>query len=180
MMSRFSALTSSSKKNNSEKIGESYERDSARLQRTNPAARSNPHDRYAGSFAPNPAFIKFIRFFLYAITSMSALATAGVGLGVAHYYNTHKPVVVPSWGSLIACIVFGIATPGVLFGMFLVTPKLFRHGGVGASLNQTRYVLIESKSCSLTKLTFVKSQIGVGDAVQSLGHLDFRFYRSRL
>jgi hypothetical protein len=78
----------------------------------------------------------------YSLTSLSALATAGLGLGVVHYYNTHRPVVYPAWGSLIAVIVFGIGTPGVLFGLFLVTPRLFRHGGVAGILNQTRIELV--------------------------------------
>lgn len=142
MLSRFSR-GSSRADNNNEKLGYAYEQDSARLQRATPISRTAASsNRYIGSFAPNPSFIRFVRFFLYSLTSMSALAMAGVGLGVAHYYNTHRPVVYPSWGSLIACIVFGIGTPGVLFGLFLVTPHLFRHGGVGALLNQTRIELV--------------------------------------
>lgn len=78
----------------------------------------------------------------YALTSLAGLATSGVGLAVVQYYNSHGPVIKPSWGSLIAVIVFGIATPGILFGMFLVTPRLFRAGGVGAILNQTRMELV--------------------------------------
>lgn len=74
----------------------------------------------------------------YSVTSLSALAFAGVGLSVVQYYNTHGPVIKPAWGSLIAGIVIGIGTPGAMFGLFFVTPHLFRHGGVGAILNQTR------------------------------------------
>ncbi|KAI5479995.1 hypothetical protein MNV49_002285 [Pseudohyphozyma bogoriensis] len=98
--------------------------------------------RYIGSFAPNPLVLNVIRFFLYGLTSLSALATAAVGLAVVAYYNSHGPVIKPSWGSLIAVIVFGIGTPGVLFGLFFVTPFLFRPGTVGAILNQTRIELI--------------------------------------
>ncbi|KAM0751213.1 hypothetical protein T439DRAFT_347773 [Meredithblackwellia eburnea MCA 4105] len=98
--------------------------------------------RYVGSFAPNPVFLKGLRFFLYLLTSLSALTTAGLGIGVINYWVTHKPSIVPSWGSLIACVVFGLGTPFVLFGLFFVTPRLFRHGGVGAILNQTRMELL--------------------------------------
>lgn len=80
--------------------------------------------------------------FRYTITSLSALATAGVGISVVAYYNSHQPAIRPSWGSLVAVIVFGIITPGILFGLFIVTPRLFRHGGVGAILNQTRIELL--------------------------------------
>jgi hypothetical protein len=75
------------------------------------------------------------------VTSLSALATAGVGIAVVQYYNTHGPVIKPSWGSLIACIVFGIGTPGVLHGTMLFTPFLFRHGSVLGIINQTRMEL---------------------------------------
>lgn len=93
-------------------------------------------------FAPSPTFLRLLRFTLYALTSLSALATAGVGLSVIHYYNSHQPAIDPAWGSLIAVCIFGIGTPGVLFGLFLVTPRLFRHGGVGAILNQVRLELV--------------------------------------
>lgn len=127
-------------RSDNEKAG-AYERDNSRLvQSSSQAARS--HETGNGAFAPNPAFIRLLRFVLYSLTSLSALATAGLGLGVAHYYNTHRPVVYPAWGSLIAVIVFGIGTPGVLFGLFLVTPRLFRHGGVAGILNQVRIELV--------------------------------------
>lgn len=124
--------------------GQAYAQDRTRLTKAAPVVASggSPHQRYIGSFAPNPSFIRFLRFFLYSLTSLSALAMAGVGLGVVQYYNSHKPSIDPAWGSLIACIIFGIGTPGVLFGLFLVTPHLFRHGGVGALLNQTRIELV--------------------------------------
>ncbi|ORY83509.1 hypothetical protein BCR35DRAFT_351976 [Leucosporidium creatinivorum] len=98
-------------------------------------------ERTIGNYAPHPAVLRTLRFLMYGVTSLSALATAGLGIAVVQYYNTHGPVVKPSWGSLIACIVFGIGTPGVLFGMMLFTPFLFRHGTVLGIINQTRMEL---------------------------------------
>ena len=63
-------------------------------------------------------------------------------IAVVYYYNHVGPVIKPAWGSLIACIVFGILTPGVLFGTLLVTPRLFRSGSVPDIVNQTRMELL--------------------------------------
>jgi hypothetical protein len=136
----------SRKKQDDEKVGYNYENDSARLTKAaplSPRISSNvTQQRYLGSFAPNPSFIRLLRFLLYTLTSGAALATAGFGIGVLQYYNSRQPSIAPAWGSLIAAVIFGIGTPGVLFGLFLVTPRLFRHGGVGAILNQTRIELL--------------------------------------
>jgi len=70
------------------------------------------------------------------------LATAGMCIAVVYYYNHVGPVIKPAWGSLIAVIVFGILTPGVLFGTLLVTPRLFRSGSVPDIVNQTRMELL--------------------------------------
>lgn len=144
-MSRFFGKTNRNN-NDSEKLS-AYESDTTRLTKsyTGGVGRDSNNkttQRYIGSFAPNPSFIRLLRFFLYTLTSAVALTTAGFGIGVVHYYNSHKPSVDPAWGSLIAVIVFSFMTPGVLFGLFLVTPRLFRHGGVGALLNQTRIELV--------------------------------------
>lgn len=48
----------------------------------------------------------------------------------------------PAWGSLIADIVFGLATPFILFGTMLVTPRLFRPGSFLDIINQTRTELL--------------------------------------
>ncbi|KAL8287209.1 hypothetical protein RQP46_003661 [Phenoliferia psychrophenolica] len=130
-----------------------YERDATRPDRpSNLVKRSSATSpgQHVGSFAPNPAFIRALRFLLYSLTSMSAYASAGVGLAVVHYYNTHGPVIKPSWGSLIAMIAIALGTPSVMFGLYFVTPRLFRHGGVGALLNQTRLELLMLFSLSGT------------------------------
>ncbi|GAA6062860.1 hypothetical protein JCM10212_006113 [Sporobolomyces blumeae] len=100
-------------------------------------------DRHAvGHWAPHPGLIRSLRGLLYLVTSGAALATAGMCIAVVYYYNTHGPVIKPAWGSLIAVIVFGILTPGVLFGTLLVTPRLFRTGSVPDIVNQTRTELL--------------------------------------
>lgn len=142
-MSRF--FKSKKGASDSEKAAYAYEGDSSRLTKAAPVqlnSNNRTANRYIGSFAPNPSFIRLLRFFLYLLTSAVALVTAGFGLAVLQYYNSHKPSIAPAWGSLIAVVIFGIGTPGVLFGLFLVTPRLFRHGGVGALLNQTRIELV--------------------------------------
>jgi len=96
---------------------------------------------YAGTFAPNPSFIRLLRFILYSLVSLSAIATAGVGISVVAYYNA-RPSIAPSWGSLIALIVFGIITPGAYFGTFLITPRLFRYGTFAGIINQVRIELL--------------------------------------
>jgi len=78
----------------------------------------------------------------FLLTSLSALTTAALCLSVVVYYNTHGPVIKPSWGSLIACIVFGLGTPFVLFGTMLVTPRILRRGSALDIVNQTRMELL--------------------------------------
>ncbi|GEM10118.1 hypothetical protein Rt10032_c10g4135 [Rhodotorula toruloides] len=129
--------------------GYRYEQDPTREPKDRPASRASrfkevtgSRRRYLGNWAPHPNMIRGIRFVLYSLTSLAALTTAAFGISVVVYYNTHEPVIKPAWGSLIADIVFGIGTPGVLFGMMLVLPRLFRHGGALDILNQTRMELL--------------------------------------
>ncbi|BGP09693.1 hypothetical protein NBRC10512_000112 [Rhodotorula toruloides] len=126
-----------------------YEQDPTREPKDRPASRASrfkevtgSRRRYLGNWAPHPNMIRGIRFVLYSLTSLAALTTAAFCISVVVYYNTHGPVIKPAWGSLIADIVFGIGTPGVLFGMMLVLPRLFRHGGALDILNQTRMELL--------------------------------------
>lgn len=67
--------------------------------------------------------------------------TAGVAISVVQYYNSYMSIK-PSWGSLIALIVFGIITPGSYFGTFLITPRLFRYGTFAGIINQVRVELL--------------------------------------
>ncbi|KEI37333.1 uncharacterized protein L969DRAFT_96413 [Mixia osmundae IAM 14324] len=95
-----------------------------------------------GVFAPNPSFIRFVRFVLYGLTSLSCLVTAALAISVVSYYNQNNPSIKPSWGSLIALIVFGIGTPGFYFGTFLLTPRLFRYGTFLGIVNQVKTELL--------------------------------------
>ncbi|GAA5918508.1 hypothetical protein JCM5296_001405 [Sporobolomyces johnsonii] len=129
--------------------GHLYEQDPTRLGKERPLRRTlsgknggRTRGRYTGNWAPHPGFIRALRFFLYTVTSASSLATAAMCLAVVWYYNHVGPVIKPSWGSLIAVVVFGIATPGILFGTLLVTPRLFRAGSVPDMVNQTRTELL--------------------------------------
>ncbi|GAA5917063.1 uncharacterized protein JCM6883_003072 [Sporobolomyces salmoneus] len=128
--------------------GQNYERDSTRPRLDDsPRRRSisktpDQQDRKVGHWAPHPGLIRSLRALLYLITSGASLATAGMCIAVVYYYNNVGPVIKPAWGSLIACIVFGILTPGVLFGTLLVTPRLFRNGSVPDIVNQTRMELL--------------------------------------
>ncbi|GAA5963365.1 hypothetical protein JCM3765_007001 [Sporobolomyces pararoseus] len=128
--------------------GEMYERDSTRpldneKRRRRSITRSpEQQDKKIGHWAPHPGLIRSLRALLYLVTSGASLATAGMCIAVVYYYNHVGPVIKPAWGSLIACIVFGILTPGVLFGTLLVTPRLFRSGSVPDIVNQTRMELL--------------------------------------
>lgn len=97
---------------------------------------------YLGSFAPNPSFIRLLRFLLYLLSSGAAFVTCILAILVVAYYNQHDPSIKPSWGSLIALIVFGFITPGALFITFLITPRLFRYGTVLGIVNQVRVDLL--------------------------------------
>ncbi|GAA6002599.1 MARVEL domain-containing protein [Rhodotorula paludigena] len=122
-----------------------YEQDPQRERRQRPGPRkevSGSMQRYISNWAPPPNLIRALRFILYALTSASALTTAALCLSVVVYYNTHGPVIKPAWGSLIADIVFGLATPFILFGTMLVTPRLFRPGSFLDIINQTRTELL--------------------------------------
>ncbi|GAA6021761.1 hypothetical protein JCM11491_007236 [Sporobolomyces phaffii] len=130
--------------------GQRYERDSTRplddgekpARRRSLTKSPDQRDRAVGHWAPHPGLIRSLRALLYLVTSGSALATAGMCIAVVYYYNHVGPVIKPAWGSLIAVIVFGILTPGVLFGTLLVTPRLFRTGSVPDMVNQTRVELL--------------------------------------
>lgn len=129
--------------------GQIYERDFTRPEDSGEKRRRrsltkspDQQDRKRGHWAPHPGLIRSLRALLYLVTSGAALATAGMCIAVVYYYNHVGPVIKPAWGSLIACIVFGILTPGVLFGTLLVTPRLFRSGSVPDIVNQTRMELL--------------------------------------
>ncbi|GAA5850634.1 hypothetical protein JCM3766R1_004590 [Sporobolomyces carnicolor] len=128
--------------------GQMYERDPTRPHGDEPQRRRSltkspdQQDRKVGHWAPHPGLIRSLRALLYLVTSGASLATAGMCIAVVYYYNHVGPVIKPAWGSLIAVIVFGILTPGVLFGTLLVTPRLFRSGSVPDIVNQTRIELL--------------------------------------
>ncbi|GAA5883935.1 hypothetical protein JCM16303_004708 [Sporobolomyces ruberrimus] len=129
--------------------GQFYERDSTRpvdgekrTRRRSITKSPDQVDRKVGHWAPHPGLIRSLRALLYLVTSGAALATAGMCIAVVYYYNHVGPVIKPAWGSLIACIVFGILTPGILFGTLIVTPRLFRTGSVPDMVNQTRVELL--------------------------------------
>ncbi|SCZ88323.1 BZ3500_MvSof-1268-A1-R1_Chr10-2g02919 [Microbotryum saponariae] len=124
-----------------------YENDAARVSsspvRRRRTADPSSRDRYIGSYAPNPTFIRVLRFLLFGLTSLASLTTAGVAIGVVHYYNSLRPnVIAPSWGSLIAIIVFGIGTPGVLYIPMLFFPYMFKERTFTGILLQTRIELL--------------------------------------
>ncbi|GAA5942862.1 uncharacterized protein JCM15063_002816 [Sporobolomyces koalae] len=128
--------------------GQNYERDPTRpiegekRRRRSLTKSPDQQDRHVGHWAPHPGLIRSLRALLYLVTSGASLATAGMCIAVVYYYNHVGPVIKPAWGSLIAVIVFGILTPGVLFGTLLVTPRLFRSGSVPDIVNQTRMELL--------------------------------------
>ncbi|BGP41722.1 hypothetical protein JCM10449v2_005713 [Rhodotorula kratochvilovae] len=122
-----------------------YEQDPTREPKERQAPRkevTGARRRYIGTWAPDPGMIRGLRFIFYLLTSLSALTTAALCLSVVVYYNTHGPVIKPAWGSLIAVIVFGLATPFILFGTMLVTPRTIRTGSALDIVNQTRMELL--------------------------------------
>ena len=60
-----------------------------------------------GPPAINPNLILVIRFLLTSLVCALALATTIMCLLVVVYYNSHDPIIRPSWGSLIYLIVLG-------------------------------------------------------------------------
>ena len=100
-----------------------------------------------GSFSPNATFVRALRIFLcvafsrlahsllehnrrsYVLSSLAALATAGLSISVVAYYYKHKPAVIPSWGSLITDIVLELLAPLILVMQLFVLPRF--HGIIG-------------------------------------------------
>ncbi|KAK0553205.1 hypothetical protein OC846_000028 [Tilletia horrida] len=72
--------------------------------------------------AINPIVILVLRFFITLIVCGLALATCIMCLLVVVYYNTHDPIVRPSWGSLIFLIVLGFMTPIAYFNYNILMP----------------------------------------------------------
>lgn len=74
--------------------------------------------------APNPKFLQFMRALFTILVCLSALATAIMSILTVNYFRTHKPVVYPSWGSLIFLIVMGFLTIIIYFGYYVFLPSL--------------------------------------------------------
>lgn len=78
--------------------------------------------RQGGPPAINPNLVLALRFLLTGLVCLLALATAIMAILVVRYYNTHDPIIRPSWGSLIFIIILGLATPCIYFGYNILLP----------------------------------------------------------
>lgn len=78
--------------------------------------------RSGGAPAINPNLILALRFLITGLVCLLSLAASIVSILVVQYYNTHDPIIRPSWGSLIFIIVLGFFTPIIYFGYNIVLP----------------------------------------------------------
>lgn len=78
--------------------------------------------RSGGAPAFNPNLILAIRFLLSSLVCLLALASAIMAILVVQYYNSHDPIIRPSWGSLIFIIILGLFTPMIYFGYNILLP----------------------------------------------------------
>ncbi|PWN30981.1 hypothetical protein BDZ90DRAFT_277396 [Jaminaea rosea] len=97
-----------------------------------------------GPPAINPNIILVIRFLLTSLVCGLALATTIMCLLVVVYYNSHDPIIRPSWGSLIYLIVLGFFTCIIYFGynIFLPLMPFIRYGDFLYSLFMVKLELL--------------------------------------
>lgn len=74
--------------------------------------------------APHPNIMLVIRFLVTGLVCLLSLATAIICILVVDYYNSHDPIIRPSWGSLIFLIVLGLLTPIIYFGYNIFLPLM--------------------------------------------------------
>ncbi|SPO23998.1 uncharacterized protein UTRI_03461_B [Ustilago trichophora] len=74
--------------------------------------------------APHPNIMLVIRFLITGLVCLLSLATAIICILVVDYYNSHDPIIRPSWGSLIFLIILGLFTPIVYFGYNIFLPLM--------------------------------------------------------
>lgn len=102
--------------------------------------------------APNPKFLQFMRFLFSMLVCLMALATAIMSIIAVNYYRSHKPIVIPSWGSLIFLVVMGFLTSIMYFGYFVFFPLLpmFRFGSfLSGLLTMKMEVLFQFSMCAI-------------------------------
>lgn len=80
------------------------------------------HNKLPG--APHPNLMLVIRFLVTGLVCLLSLATAIICILVVNYYNTHDPIIRPSWGSLIFLIILGLFTPIIYFGYNIFLPLM--------------------------------------------------------
>ena len=83
-----------------------------------PTQRNNPHK------APNPRGLQAMRLIFTLLVCASALACAIMACIIVHYFVSHKPIILPSWGSLLFILFMGFFTPILYFGYYLFLPSL--------------------------------------------------------
>ncbi|SNX86446.1 uncharacterized protein MEPE_05155 [Melanopsichium pennsylvanicum] len=74
--------------------------------------------------APHPNIMLVIRFLITGLVCLLSLATAIICILVVDYYNSHDPIIRPSWGSLIFLIILGLLTPIIYFGYNIFLPLM--------------------------------------------------------
>lgn len=102
--------------------------------------------------APSPKFLQFMRFAFAVLICLMALATAIMAILAVNYFRTHKPVITPSWGSLIFLIVMGFLTSIIYFGYYIFLPPLpfIRRGSFLSSLFMMKIdLLFQFGMCSI-------------------------------
>ncbi|EPQ30729.1 uncharacterized protein PFL1_01630 [Pseudozyma flocculosa PF-1] len=80
--------------------------------------------------AVHPNLLLVVRFLITGLVCLLSLATAIMAILVVDYYNSHDPIIRPSWGSLIFIIILGLLTPIIYFGynIFLPLMPFIRYG----------------------------------------------------
>ncbi|CAO1622645.1 unnamed protein product [Parajaminaea phylloscopi] len=94
------------------------------------ALNTPARDPRDGAPAVNPNVILVLRFLITSLVCALALATTIMCLLVVVYFNSHDPIIRPSWGSLIYLIVLGFFTCIIYFGynIFLPLMPFIRYG----------------------------------------------------
>ncbi|KDN52344.1 hypothetical protein K437DRAFT_266706 [Tilletiaria anomala UBC 951] len=79
-------------------------------------------DRSKEPKAIHPNIILVFRFLITALLCCLSLITLVISILVVKYYEDHKPIVFPSWGSLIYLIILSVLTPIIYFGYNIAMP----------------------------------------------------------
>ncbi|KAI3626138.1 hypothetical protein CBS9595_001499 [Malassezia furfur] len=116
------------------------------------ALETPAQDPHSGMPAPNPKMLQAIRFIFTVLVCLMALATSIMAILAVNYFRTHKPIIFPSWSSLIFLVVMGFLTCIIYFGyyIFLPTTNMVRRGSfLGMIFFVKSELLFQFSMCSI-------------------------------